>query len=512
MRLLAGRRRVLFLPLAYLVLVVLLFDPKLDTGGDSAVYLILARSLAAGTGYVDGYLPGAPPHTQFPPGFPLLLSLPARAGPGADVLLAKLLVALAGAGAVGLIGLVYSDVLRERAPLAGAFLVSVPVLAAAGSRVLTEVPFLLVSMAAIYCLQRDDDEPGRLGWAGLALAGAGLLLRTAGVALVLGVALHLALRRRFVQLGVLAMLFLAFFVPWQARGAAVGSGGGYIAQFLARDPYVPEFGRVGAADLAARGGKNVLSYVFNILPRGLLPILPRGVLAGGAGLLLVALAAAGFRTRVRRPSVLETYTLFGVLGLLAWPEVWADERFLLPVAPLIVLYVLLGVEWLGTRLGRRRLVPVFALALVVLNVAALARQAVASVGANAAFLGGDRYAGYGPGWRSYFEACDWIRGNVPRAAVVLARKPEFVYLRTGNRSFRYPFTNDRSLVLEAVDRSDYILFDNFEWTRTTRYFLNPVLQDHPDRFRFVHETAFPTFFVLEVVKPGVPVDTAGAGP
>ncbi|MGB9721929.1 MAG: hypothetical protein ACPL28_10685, partial [bacterium] len=55
--------------LIYTILSLLLFDPKLFTGGDNAVYIILAESITTGKGYKNIYLPEQPPHTQYPPGF-----------------------------------------------------------------------------------------------------------------------------------------------------------------------------------------------------------------------------------------------------------------------------------------------------------------------------------------------------------------------------------------------------------------------------------------------------------
>ena len=52
-----------------LVFCLLLFDPKLHTGGDSSSYVSLAESvLRLGDGYSDSMAPGAPvPHTVYPP-------------------------------------------------------------------------------------------------------------------------------------------------------------------------------------------------------------------------------------------------------------------------------------------------------------------------------------------------------------------------------------------------------------------------------------------------------------
>ncbi|UCG43830.1 MAG: hypothetical protein JSU73_04220, partial [candidate division WOR-3 bacterium] len=80
----------------FLVTAFLLFDPKLYTGGDNAVYLVLAQSLARGTGYTDVHLPVPTSHTQYPPGFPALLAPLVLAFGGVNVLAAKLLVLVCG--------------------------------------------------------------------------------------------------------------------------------------------------------------------------------------------------------------------------------------------------------------------------------------------------------------------------------------------------------------------------------------------------------------------------------
>src|SRR5574337_1828718 len=43
-------------------------------GGDSVSYVLLAKAIATGHWYSDINIPGSPPHTQYPPLFPLILS------------------------------------------------------------------------------------------------------------------------------------------------------------------------------------------------------------------------------------------------------------------------------------------------------------------------------------------------------------------------------------------------------------------------------------------------------
>jgi len=156
------------------------------------------------------------------------------------------------------------------------------------------------------------------------------------------------------------------------------------------------------------------------------------------------------------------------------------------------------------RLGRgwRSWVPAAVVGIfLALNVYSLQLQVRTAVRDNRAYLAGDRYAGYSPDWRRWFESIDWVRQHVPEDKVVLARKPEFVYLLSGRRSFCYPFTDSLDRVHEAVLRSDFIIFDNFRWTETGKYFLNPVLQEYPDLYDVIHQTGPPEFYVLKVNHP-----------
>ncbi len=59
---------------------VKIFDLKLNQNGDNIYYFSLAKSLAQGHGYVDGFSPEVSPHTHFPPGYPFLMSLLMRTG------------------------------------------------------------------------------------------------------------------------------------------------------------------------------------------------------------------------------------------------------------------------------------------------------------------------------------------------------------------------------------------------------------------------------------------------
>ena len=57
------------------VVLVVVFDPTPHNGGDNAGYLALAHSLVDRGAYLELWDPGEPPHTKYPPGFPVILAV-----------------------------------------------------------------------------------------------------------------------------------------------------------------------------------------------------------------------------------------------------------------------------------------------------------------------------------------------------------------------------------------------------------------------------------------------------
>jgi hypothetical protein len=110
-------------------------------------------------------------------------------------------------------------------------------------------------------------------------------------------------------------------------------------------------------------------------------------------------------------------------------------------------------------------------------------------------------SGYYPSdWRAFFSCCDWIRVNLPRDAVVVSRKPNMLYFRTGNQGFIYPFSSDKESVYQHVWEADYILLDRFKWTNSTQRYLYPALLAHRQDFETVYIYPEDKVYVVRVKK------------
>lgn len=497
----------------HVVLGALLYEPTLFPGGDNAGYMILGEALGGGQGYRDLHLPGTPLHTTYPPFYPAVLAVLGWLG---GVQLFKVASLALTTAAVGLTGVLAGRWLGGKSAVLLAGLVALnPVLLDYGHWVLSEALFVALVLGCLVALEgiavgdgsHEEVRPGwRLFVLGLAAAAAAFLTRTAGLPLLLAVALWPALERwpRRLAGAVLVAALTAGGWAFYQQLAAPGEAG-YLGQLLLVDPYAPEAGRTGAAGLLVRGMENLWQYVSTVLP-GSLGLDASGRGAGPAslvtGVLVTALALAGWVGRARNrlgPSELFVFLYVGLIAV--WPSVWTDRRFLLPVLPLLLLYAALGAGRLGGRLadatdGRARGIAVGILVgvLALLGVVDTARKVPERFACQMAYATGDPCIS--PAYRSFYAAARWAGENTPADAVVSNRKPRLFFLHARRRGFVYPYTSEPELLLRELERrgADHVVLDAVSGT-TARY-LVPAVQEHASRFEVLYREGEPATWVL----------------
>ncbi len=472
--------------LAQVGVVAAAWIPAPHNGGDNAAYIALGHALLHGKGYTEVWDPATPPHTKYPPLFPLVLAFAMALG--ARTWTALKLVPAAATTLAVLLTFLWAR--RRRGPLfaagvAGLFAVS-SALVDASHWVLSDPLFVALTMLALWAFARveapgeaDGSSPGgdgplpspRAAAAWLALgcvaAVAAYFTRSAGLPLLVAVAAWLALGRRWKALAGFAVGAGVPAALWWLRARSVSvAQGAYGNEFWLKDPYTPELGRVGVGGMLARVAQNMAGYVGSHVPGGI-------VGAGGGwvpvlGVILFALAVTGWVLRLRKgPGVAELFTPLYLGLILLWPTVWSGDRFALPLFPLLFLYAGEAVVTGARRLGRRG-APALAGGLALLLVGAPAvvgwvgatRQASAC---SAMVARGGPWACWGPRFGEIIEAARWSRAALPADAAVLTRKPRIFYLVSGRRSRTYPFTDDPGAFLAQADAAGarWVLLDFF---------------------------------------------------
>ncbi len=479
------------LALATAVSLAAVATPAPHNGGDNAGYLSLAHALVSGEGYTELWEPEAPPHTKYPPVFPLLLGAGILAG-ASSWMAFKLLMAMTLSIAVLL---VFAWASGRVGPMGGAA-VAILTLVSSGwleaSRwVLSEPPFLVFTFLALWAIERSASPEAGEGRHWVWIAGLGAILafftRSAGLPLVLALGASLLLARRRRAATVFAACLAVPGVLWLLRARSGGTGA-YQSEFWMADPYQPDLGTIGLLDLPVRAWANLRLYVGSVLPGEWWPGAGAGlsILFGTA---LIGLAGWGwFATLRRRPGTAELFVPLYLGLILVWPEVWSGDRFILPLYPLVLLYAGEAIARSARRLGAAGGAAVLSAAFLLLLLPAL--PGWLSLTRSAAQCrriaeGGDPIQCHGSGFREFRDAAVWSGANLPEGTVVLTRKPRLFYLFGGPAGRTFPFTQDPDRFLAAADSAgaDYLLLDEVDLVGL--FYIPRVIAAEPGAFCYV---------------------------
>ena len=488
------------LVVGHLVLAWLSASPMIHTGGDNAAYISLARSLAADGAYVEEWHPGAPPHTKYPPLYPAVMALMILMGAktwGAFKAASILFTGLAVAACF----LWVREARGPRAALAVTTLFAVaPAVLFSAQWILSDPFFLFLTLASLWLLAPGRDAQLHSLLLGVAAAMAAYFTRSAGLPLVVAVALWLALQRRWKLLGVFGGVFAIPGLLWQQR-----AGPDYVSEFWLLQPYVPDLGRAGPVDLLKRVADNLWTYTTEYVPTGLTGL--DGTTAAALGVAFVVLAAAGWTRRVRAgPGVSEIFFFLYAALVLAWPAVWSGDRFALPLFPLLLLYS--GESLALVLRGWRRADhetpestprspwPARAVAVAVASVflipAGLSwKQRAATSGQCRAAVTTVGPMGCTLHTVSQFHTMAlWAGRNLPEGSVVFSRKPRLFHAFSGLQSITFPLTTDGRSLLAQADSLDvgYLVYGN--WDNTRPLYVDPVLRASPHRFCVVVQLGY----------------------
>ncbi len=428
---------------------------------DDGWYAVLGRSIAQGTGYQLANAPSPGLLPPDPPGFALLLAPIFWIAPHFpdNVLLLKSLSLLAMLGAVALLYVQARgrhDWTAELAQLVAIAFALVPAFVwLATSTLMSECVFTCSQLGAIALIGRRRGTWGTAS-AGL-VSGLTVLIRTAGIGLPVGAAVYFLASRQWRRLAIFSGTVAIVAVPWlvysrvhePTMAQRLEHGGAhaftYGSEFWMRWAGDPSTGTITYRGLPARVMGNVVDIAGRDIAGIVAPGLFRGadesgqeVIALGGGwvpasmgsapgtmvvsVMLSVIVLLGFVASWRAgPSVVE-FVVPVSLGVVAlWPQ-WS-YRFVLPLAPFLLMYLVDGLRML---FARERWLRVSALALLVVIGLSLLDHGQYIVRAWTAE----------PDWIADAHDVDdlvgWMQQHVSDRDIVATTNPPLIYLRTGH--------------------------------------------------------------------------------
>ncbi|MBX3277699.1 MAG: hypothetical protein KF868_06820 [Acidobacteria bacterium] len=467
----------------YLVIYPLRLDSVIGPLVDDAWYVLLGKALASGEGYtlINAPTPGIRPIA--PPAFPAVLAVVwlLHGEFPANLWLFKA-VSMAAMAGVGVVAFLYFR--RHRGlsfhlalGIAGAAVFYPALVFMATATVMSECFFTLVQLAAIAaverCAQADEDKNhGTLRCAAIsgALVTLAFLTRSAGAGLIPASILYLLWMRRRSQALALAVIVALGAGSWvvysrvhaptheQRLEQASSMIRPYTEQFWQRMAGNPASGLITARELPARVWSNLSEIVrhdagavafygvFRAIEPGRIVYLNRAQV--WCSILFALLILLGYAAEARRRATFLEFVFPLSLSIsVLWG--WEQFRFLLPLIPFLIFYLLMGL---------RAVYVFFARYSAGLDESAIQRRLAAvawfvlavNVFYNFQFIQ-KRYAP-APGeevkWHSTFvENEAMLReadARIERDAVVATTIPPLVYLFTGRKtvSMEYPYSEE----------------------------------------------------------------------
>ncbi len=404
---------------------------------DDALYIIGARAFLRLGRYVELHAPDLRPFYTHPPGYALLLA--AWGALTGDTLLGYQLLSVALT--LASVWLLWR--LSGSTCAAAAFALS-PATVTLSGVVLSEVPFIAVSLAALAAAEKWWSVRSWKVWAGLGLlAGYLVHVRLSGAALVVALAGCLAWERRWREAAVSGAASLVVFLPHLVRvRLALGQSETRIVEML--EPY----GSNPAGGLLSAAVAGVPYYVGELFGRELFRA--PGVLGGILAAAAAAVAILGARARgLSGPRKLAAlfFAVYAAVHL-AWP--YRSGRYAYPVLPLACLFLFAGLAALEERFKRRGL----ALAALALSVFLGAFPIGKAIGAATRR---DTPLTRGPDRTSA-----WIREHTPPEAVFAANYDGRLWLLTGRRCLHLPTAGGADALPAWLrdNRVDYVLAED----------------------------------------------------
>ncbi len=475
-----------------LVLSILLFDQKFSLGGDDADFIVLAKSLTQGQGMKYINLPNPTINTQYPFGFPLILSFVERIS-ASNYTAMKTMVLIFFISTLPLLYLLVKGYAgKSLALLTMTFTGISPFLLDFSHQVMSEIPYLFFSVLALFLLERSQRY--RSTWGNYWFVGATLALvfsyyvRTAGISVIAAGVVFLLIKKDYKKALFLAVAALCLALPWIWRNARLG-GNSYIYQLLLVNPYHPDLGKLDIGSLFVRIKVNLGIYILQEIPRIILPTFHHLILS----LSIFAITAHGlvvsfFRSR----NTFSIYPVFFFGTCLLWPQVWSGMRFVLPAVPFVIVLFWFGLIELLCRLKIRHAVNHVILVVVFVGLAVSNISAISELK--------EQIRTYPPNWRNYFAAGDWIRNNTPEQSIISCRKECLMYLSSGRKTVGYAWSENTDVVINQMrkDKVDYVVLEQLGFGSTPRY-LVPAIKKNLDKFKPLFFADKPATYVLRFV-------------
>ena len=466
---------------------------------DSALYISLAKSLAAG----DGYCYMGLPHAKYPFVFPLLLS-PIVGLCGLNFLVMRLLILILAIASFWLIYILFRKLTDEGTAFAVMLLTGFsPAVLHLSTWILSEVPYMFFSLCTL-CLFIDYGQEKRCftktGLLASILLLATIFTRTIGITLAVAVLLDLLCSsakgcftrnaKKMVLIGIIIATPLSL---WFYRGHLVNRQFpfqpeyrgvlNYQKEFFVRVPDNIRSESISYKDFIERIRDNLKVYAETMAH-----YIANNITSSPARLFLLLFFLYGYIHRfIKRRTAVEYYFTFYLITCIGWWFNLHPERFLAPVIPFIFFYFITGVQSGAFLLGRIVVKPET-------DKAERAQGWIAGllvfflIATNFSFKPGaiksERRKQFHPPALidEFFSAIAWIKENTGLDTVIMSSRAPWIFMLTDRKTLTFPLFEPLSYIVDSLIAHgvEYVVVSDIE--HTVYEMLHHFVESHPRQF------------------------------
>ncbi len=181
---------------------------------------------------------------------------------------------------------------------------------------------------------------------------------------------------------------------------------------------------------------------------------------------------------------------------------WDQDRLIIPFFPLMLIFLLSGIHYLG-EIKKLRWIHAFMIGFFVIVFFANLSVTTKRVKQNNDFLinglAGNQFYGMTPDWVNYIKMSQWAAENIPDKVAIACRKPSvsFIYAQRKFRGiYRIPTENADTLLKNLKDQNvHYVIMGNLRKypNQKTEYTINTVQRylyyiqvKYPEKIRHIH--------------------------
>jgi len=533
-----------FLLLTGLICAILLglsFNAQPSEIDDNYHYMNLGRALYEGKGFVRLDTPGNPPEDIVTPGYPLILAgIMKIMGDPKPLIALKLFSTLCYLLTIIIAVTVFVRIMKLPRWVAFWFAVFMSVTQFViyyASYVLTEAPFMLfVALTVYFVLLYERDRKDLFFYLATLTTVLGIYIRLPGAPLAVALFAWLLIRKDYKKALIFGAIVGVTVGAWVVPKILAGQFQ-YGGQFVVQESKHLDAARTSS--YFSRYFHNMGYYLFVSFPRLLVPFISwvpvkpiiynYNFLDLGIGVILLIFLFLGIKLGLKQREIGFPFFLFAAYFLMMFLFTSRDIRYSVYIFPWFVLALMFGGRSVGFLFANHRLlgrsIATFMLSVILVvaipNYVSISKEtsvtrqiARRGIKPPMALVGTFRYQNYHELHR-FYHACEWVRTETPKSAVVMAPQLRTAYYYT-ERPCLSPKYWERIIQSQGIDRDREIRESEMDsmwlWALdqgvthviadpiygVTAFYVKPALARYQDCLTLIHATPEPKTRVFEI--------------